>query len=581
MQHLYFRKKAAKFFYFWIGTLLFLLVFPRIAEASDIKLEAESATLNGVVVATNRPGFSGAGFVEGFDNSLDKNVTFTFAAKAGIYDLTIRYITPHGGKGYVLFVNGERSEGMFPATTAFASANAGKFLLREGQNTLRIGGGWGWYGIDFISLSPATVALPAKPPKLLVDPQASQATRNLFSYMVDLYGSKVLAAQQEYSDLQEIDFVRTHSGKEPAIGAYDLMDYSPSRLQNGANPNQLSEKAIAWAQKGQGRGIISLMWHWNAPADLINQAPDKLWWSGFYTRATTFDLAAALADKNSERYQLLLRDMDAIAVELKKFQDQNIPVLWRPLHEAAGTWFWWGAKGPAPFIELWQIMYDRLVNHHQLHNLIWVYTAERGKPGWYPGDAYVDVVGVDIYENTLVASNLSGAWTEMQEQFNGKKLVALSETGNLPNPDYIRGFGTWWSWFAVWNGNDFIRKQPTALIHSVFNDPDVLTLDELADWRNYDLVLGNPWEEKTASVSVYPNPTTGGQLHITLTVDQPQEAVFSLVNMVGVSVLREQQSLNPGTNQIRLHTELLASGVYILLIQKHQERITKRVVISQ
>src|SRR5690606_27423344 len=131
--------------------------------------------------------------------------------------------------------------------------------------------------------------------------------------------------------LEEINYVRTHSGKEPAVASFDLMDYSPSRLQYGANPNNHSEHAIALAKKDQGRGIISLLWHWNAPTDLINQAPDKLWWSGFYTRATTFDLAAALADKNGQNYQLLLRDMDVIAEELKKFQAQDIPVLWRPL----------------------------------------------------------------------------------------------------------------------------------------------------------------------------------------------------------------------------------------------------------
>jgi mannan endo-1,4-beta-mannosidase len=45
-------------------------------------------------------------------------------------------------------------------------------------------------------------------------------------------------------------------------------------------------------------------------------------------------------------------------------------VLWRPLHEADGAWFWWGAKGPKIFKKMWRIMYDRLTNYHQLHNLL-------------------------------------------------------------------------------------------------------------------------------------------------------------------------------------------------------------------
>lgn len=62
------------------------------------------------------------------------------------------------------------------------------------------------------------------------------------------------------------------------------------------------------------------------------------WWSGFYTAATTFDLEAALANKTSERYALLIRDIDAIAVQLGRLHKANVPVVWRPLHEAEGGW---------------------------------------------------------------------------------------------------------------------------------------------------------------------------------------------------------------------------------------------------
>jgi mannan endo-1,4-beta-mannosidase len=558
--------------------------FSAVAAADNIKLEAENATLNGSArVVTNRAGYSGTGFVEGFDNSNDNSITFTFEASAGLYDLTIRYTTPSGEKGYVLEVNSESSEGMFPANTSFASANAGKFYLEEGENTIKIGGGWGWYGIDYISLTPTTATLPVKPPKQLVDADATASTKNLFSYMVDLHGTKVLAAQQEAygADIKEIEYVRQYSGKEPAIGAYDLIEYSPSRIEHGANQYNLSEKAIAWANKDQGRGIISLMWHWNAPTDLINQGPDKHWYSGFYTKATTFNLQAALAGKNSEQYNLLIRDIDAIAVELKKFQEADIPVLWRPLHEAAGAWFWWGAKGAAPFQDLWRIMHDRLTNHHQLHNLIWVYTAERGKPEWYPGNAYVDIVGTDIYENTPVASNLSGAWTELQEEYGGRKLISLSETGNLPNPEYTRVFGTWWSWFTVWNGNDHLRKQSPELIHTVFNDEDVITLDELADWRNYETVTANPLEENIPVLTVHPNPATGNYLNIRLYIKSSERITFSLISTTAAKAIHITKHLKVGANQVALPIEKVPDGLYVLTIKKEKELLTRKVIIRR
>ncbi|GAB3996788.1 hypothetical protein GCM10028807_40240 [Spirosoma daeguense] len=322
-------------------------------------------------------------------------------------------------------------------------------------------------------------SLPLAPKNHLSDNQATTSTKGLYSFLVSQYGQKVISGQQD-----DIEYVVEKTGREPAIGAFDLMDYSPSRVPFGSKPLRSTEDCIKWAKQGNGRGIVSLCWHWNAPTDLLNQAPDKLWWSGFYTRATTFDLANTLADKQGERYKLLLRDIDAIAEQLKKFQAADVPVLWRPLHEAAGGWFWWGAKGAEPLKELWQILHDRLTNHHQLHNLIWVYTGtDKLAQEWYPGDQYVDIVSLDIYSDPT--ATLNNNWSDTQTRFNGKKLVALSETGHLPQPDQIRGLNTWWSWFAVWNGSDWIKKQPIDRLKSVYFDNDVITRDELPDWRNY------------------------------------------------------------------------------------------------
>ncbi|MFD2571479.1 glycosyl hydrolase [Spirosoma soli] len=467
--------------YYGIDYIIFTPVSakpPTVVPVVNGRIEAELGDLNGVNVATTPAGFSGSGYVTGFDSGTDK-IVLSFSATAGLYDIGIGYTAPFGQKGFDIQVNEGRGTGMFMANPGFASVTGGKFLLRDGLNTITVNQGWGYFGIDYIQLTPATAPLPIKPPKTLVDAKATPSTRSLFSYIVDQYGSKVLSGQHD-----DLAYVLEQTGKEPAIASYDLIEYSPSRVQFGSNPTGQSERFINWAKKGDGRGIITLAWHWNAPTDLINQAPDRLWWSGFYTRATTFDLSAALADKSGERYNLLLRDIDVIATELKKFRDADIPVLWRPLHEAPGGWFWWGAKGPGPFKELWRIMYDRLTNYHNLHNLIWVYTGtDQPNMDWYPGDEYVDVLGLDIYADP--AANLSGNWANTQSALNGKKLATLSETGNLPKPENIRGFATWWSWFAVWTGNDYIRKQPLDLLKAVYNDKDVITRDELPDWRAY------------------------------------------------------------------------------------------------
>ncbi|MGV3559360.1 glycosyl hydrolase [Larkinella arboricola] len=450
---------------------------PTPVEPKAVQIEAETGAFSGVEVATSLAGFSGTGYVTGFDESTDK-LTLTFQAIAGLYELSVHYASPTGNKGVDFQVNDEKGSGALKQTgSGFSLAKLGTFRLRDGQNTVTIFRGWGYFHIDYLQLSPATVVLPAKPAKTLSDARATASTRALFSYLVDQYGTKVLSGQQD-----DVEYILEKTGKEPAIGSFDLMEYSTSRAQRGGIPLRSSEACIAWAKKGEGRGIVSLLWHWNAPTDLIDEEPDKLWWSGFYTRATTFDLGAVLADKQGERYQLLLRDIDVIAGELKKFQTADVPVLWRPLHEASGGWFWWGAKGAGPFKELWRLLYDRLTNHHQLHNLIWVYGGtDSMNPDWYPGDPYVDIVGLDVY--TDPTASLSGNWSNAQALFNGKKMVALTETGNLPDVGKIRDFGTWWSWFSVWTGADYIKKQPIESLKAVYTDKDVITRDELPDWR--------------------------------------------------------------------------------------------------
>jgi mannan endo-1,4-beta-mannosidase len=82
-------------------------------------------------------------------------------------------------------------------------------------------------------------------------------------------------------------------------------------------------------------------------------------------------------------------------VQLKKLQDNGVPVLFRPLHEAEGKWFWWGAKGPEPAKKLYKIVFDRLTRVHKLQNLIWVWNSVA--KDWYPGNSYVDVVSADTY----------------------------------------------------------------------------------------------------------------------------------------------------------------------------------------
>jgi mannan endo-1,4-beta-mannosidase len=453
-----------------LGLLVVLAVAGIGAAAAPIVLEAENGTLTGnAYVSTAVSGYSGNGYVTGLQSPND-TINWSFTGTPGLYELVIRFRSPFGQKGFTGSINGHDFSGMFPSNSAFASFDAGLVEVTAGANTLWVGGGWNWYEIDRVDLNPVPTPLPPAPvPATLVDTQATFAARMLMKALVSDYGKYTWAGQH---DSNEVGYIQGKTGRKPAMVEGDLIDYSPSRVQYGGMPVNYTEGYIALQNAGH---VLGLCWHWNAPTNLVN-AGDWLWWRGFYTQGTTFDVAAALANTNSIEYALLLRDIDAIAAQLKKISSNNIPVLWRPLHEASGGWFWWGAKGSSPFKQLWRLLFNRLTTYHNLHNLIWVLTNE--DPDWYPGNDVVDIVGVDAYPSDPTDA-LSTNWENLKSQFDGVKLLTLSEFGGVPDMERMHVFGVWWSYFSPWTGEFIESAQMTNTLKRIYQSPEVITLDEL------------------------------------------------------------------------------------------------------
>lgn len=446
---------------------------------SPMHLEAEDAQLLGTVFSTAHAGYLGKGYVSHFEQQSDKIVFQIPNAVKGIYDAHIRYRSPQAEKGYDLVVNGVKFSGMFARSgEAFATHNAGKVELNDGPNTLAIERGWGYFDIDALDLTPAGISIVSKPPLAPADGKATPATRALLAALIQSYGQATLSGQYEQADT---DYIHAVTGQTPALFGGDLMDYSPSRLPFGAKPGDAVEKMIARAHKGQ---ILTLSWHWNAPTGLLNKTYktaqgktiNAAWYRGFYTDASTFDVQRALAAPDSPEYKLLLRDIDAIAVQLKKFADADVPLLWRPLHESEGGWFWWGAKGAGPFKQLWKLMYDRLTNTHHLHNLLWVFTGQ--KADWYPGDAVVDVVGIDAYPSDP-SDPLSATWEDARARFDGKKMIALTEFGGVPDIARMRRYGVQWAYFASWTGNNGPKKVMPDVLKRLYAPSAVINEEAL------------------------------------------------------------------------------------------------------
>ena len=315
------------------------------------------------------------------------------------------------------------------------------------------------------------------PMKTLSNPDASPQAKKVYDFLLEQSGKKTLSGvQSSHSNRNDfIDAVYKHTGKHPALAGFDFIfnHYSPtpdswSWVQNY---NDISAAKEQW----QNNGLVTYMWHWNVP----NSKTD--WDNGvnnynfdgyaFYSDQTSFDIREALKPGTWQN-DFIMKDIEEVAGYLQLLENENIPVIWRPLHEAAGNyglyegggsgaWFWWGIYGAEPCKQLWRLLYDQLVNVHGLDNLIWVWTvdvvptipyAQERNLDWYPGNEYVDILGVDIYETNTDAKTRQ--YQALVDLTKGKKLVTVSECGNIPDPARCMEAGNRWSWFMVWPSSD-------------------------------------------------------------------------------------------------------------------------------
>lgn len=178
----------------------------------------------------------------------------------------------------------------------------------------------------------------------------------------------------------------------------------------------------------------------------------------FYKADTEFDATNATVEGTWEN-KVSTEDLKNAAAYLKLLRDADIPVLWRPFHEAAGGWFWWG-KDAASFKSLWIAMFNYFKTEG-LDNLIWVWTTEGNDADWYPGDQYVDIVGRDVY-NKETADCVS-EYTSIAENY-GNKIVSLSECGTVGLISEQWASGARWSWFMPWY--DGTNEDGSPVVHA-------------------------------------------------------------------------------------------------------------------
>jgi mannan endo-1,4-beta-mannosidase len=295
----------------------------------------------------------------------------------------------------------------------------------------------------------------------LCTPNPSSEAVFLYNYLRENYGKKAIsgAVAQVDWDTVEADRVDRWTGKHPKINVFDYIFHYASP----ANWIDYGDISVVenWYNAG---GIVGAMWHWNVPKSETATETDVTFRpkNDSFPDGTTFSPANALTEGTWENIRMK-NDLKKVADYLLLLKNKNIPVLWRPLHEAAGNiyaagykgsaWFWWGSDGAEAFKGLWIYMFDYF-QQRGLNNLIWIWTTEVNDPPFYPGDDYVDIIGRDLYNNTDAAA-IAVQFEQIQTQYPNK-MITLSECGNVSNISAQWAAGAHWLWFMPWYDYDAV-----------------------------------------------------------------------------------------------------------------------------
>lgn len=497
-----------------LALLLGLMTAPVHADTPLFTIESEDAQLTpDLQVVTSiygqpKPGFSGAGFVW-MQNS--GTLTFTVTVpETGMYAISTRYMQELSadGRSQNLIINGvTKGAYMLPYTTTWSDFDFGFHKLNQGSNTIELKAGWGFayfdtFTVDYADLDPLNVQ------PILSDPEATPETQILMNYLTEVYGNHIISGQQEIygggndgdSEL-EFEWIHDLTGKYPAIRGFDLMNYNPLYgWEDGT-----TDRMIDWVNNREG--IATASWHINVPRNFNTyELGDFVDWkeATYKPTETNFNTANAVIPGTKE-YQYVMMTIEDLAEQLLILQDNNVPVLFRPYHEAEGNgglngegaWFWWASAGADVYKELWDLLYTELTETYGLHNLIWTYNSYvySTSPAWYPGDDQVDLVGYDKY-NTIYNRDdgLSGVPNEdaitsifykLVELTGGTKMVAMTENDTIPSVKNLTEEKSGWLYFCPWYGEHLMSSafNYPATLKTLYQSDYVITLDELPNLK--------------------------------------------------------------------------------------------------
>jgi len=428
---------------------------------------------------------------------------------AGTYDLIFYAYGVGGSKQQGLSVNGT-SVGTLNITagTDYVPCEVSAVKLQAGENVIEITKSWGWSKFDCLVIEETVLPDIGASDITLCDPDVIPEAQKLMNYMASVYGTNIISGQQEIYQYgphdyeYEFNYLQDLTGEMPAIRGFDYGNFTCPAF--GADDGS-TDRIIDWVKNKNG--IATSSWHINVPNDIDSYTiGSRIDWSqtSYSAKDNNFSPKNAYTEGTKE-YEYYLQALETLATEFNELEEQGIPVIWRPLHEAeggggeTGSWFWWGKEGSTVYKELWKYTYDVLTNDFGCHNLIWEWNSYNFETSgnWYPGDEYVDIIGYDKYSCTDWStgsavlthndSSFASTFYGIMERYGSAKMVAMAENDSFSTVDNLINDKAGWLYFCTWyDGGSadinflsdpmFNTKQDTI---DMYQSEYCITLDEL------------------------------------------------------------------------------------------------------
>jgi len=292
------------------------------------------------------------------------------------------------------------------------------------------------------------VISPANARTYMADANATNETVALFYNLKTLSKTKYLIGQQDafnsfYANAGGNSDIKKATGSDPALLGLDFMFITDDR-NDGTEYNhwwhEQELQIVADAKQAYNKGMVTTFsWHLREPfhgetfyaADMTAEE-----------KATAF--ASILPGGSNHNYFISKLDKVAdVLNNLRGIDGKLVPVIFRPFHEFDGSWFWWGAAYATPdqYKQAYQFVVTYLRDTKNVHNVIYAfspdnsYTSNVAYLSRYPGDAYVDVLGMDNYGDfstgNASGTNLANAKLKMVSDLAKAKvkIAAFTETG--------------------------------------------------------------------------------------------------------------------------------------------------------